>query len=64
MQQERGRARLRRRIRTNSGAISMSRVEALTMVEPISTKKKKKTFKSTKPVKTMTTDHGFQTRVD
>ena len=36
---ERRRARLKRRIRTNSGAISMSEVEASSMAEPISTKK-------------------------
>ena len=61
-QQERGQARLRRRIRTNSGAISMSGVEALTMAEPISTTKKKNS-KSTELVRTVTTDHDFQTRV-
>ena len=34
--------RLKRRTRTNSGAISMSEVEASSMAEPISTKKEKK----------------------
>ena len=34
--------RLKRRIRTNSGAILMSEVEASSMAEPISTKKEKK----------------------
>ena len=37
---ERRRARLKRRIRTNSGAISMSEVEASLMAEPESTKNK------------------------
>ena len=41
---ERRQARLKRRIRTNSGAISMSEVEASSMAEPESTKKKKKTL--------------------
>ena len=38
MQREKGRARLRRRIRRNIGAISRSKVEALTMAEPVSTR--------------------------
>ena len=38
MQREKGQARLRRRIRRNVGAISRSEVEALTMVEPVSTR--------------------------
>ena len=38
MQREKGRARLRRRIRRNVGAISRSKVEALTMAEPVSTR--------------------------
>ena len=40
----------------------MSGVEGLTMAEPISTTKKKNS-KSTEPVRTVTTDHDFQTRV-
>ena len=39
---ERRRARLKRRIRTNSGAISMFEFEASSMAEPESTHKKKK----------------------
>ena len=58
---ERRQARLKRRIRTNSGAISMSEVEASSMAEPESTKKKKKNFESTELVRTMTIDCGFQT---
>ena len=51
--------RLIRRIRTNSGAISMSEVEASSMAKPISTKKEKKKIKSTKPARTVTIVHGF-----
>ena len=56
-------ARLKRGIRTNSVAISMSKVEASTMAESVSTKKKKKkkNSKSTEPGRT-TTIHGFQIR--
>ena len=36
MQREKGRARLRRRIRRNVGEISRSEVEALIMAEPVS----------------------------
>ena len=39
---ERRQVRLKRRIKTNSGVISMSEVEASSMAEPVSTKKKKK----------------------
>ena len=38
IQREKGRARLRRRIRRNVGEISRSEVEALTMAEPVSTR--------------------------
>ena len=38
MQREKGRARLRGRIRRNVGEISRSEVEALTMAEPVSTR--------------------------
>ena len=63
---ERRRARLKRRIRTNSGAISMSEVEASSMAEPVSTKKIKikkikKISKSTEPARTVTTVRSFQT---
>ena len=54
---------MKRRIRTNSGAISMSEVKASSMVEPVSTKKKKKrNSESIEPAKTVTIVHGFQTR--
>ena len=39
--------RLKRRIRTNSGPISMFEVEVSSMAEPVSTKKKKKKKKKT-----------------
>ena len=39
----------------------MSEVEASSMAEPESTKKKKKNFESTELVRTMTIDCGFQT---
>ena len=43
----------------------MSEVEALSMPELVSTKKKKKNnSESTKPVRTVTTFQGFQTRED
>ena len=56
---KRRRARLKRRIRTNSGANSMSGVEASSMADPINTKKEKKKIKSTKPARIVTTVHGF-----
>ena len=53
---ERRRVRLKRIVRANSGAISMSEVEASSMAEPVSTpKKKKNTSESTEPAKTMYT---------
>ena len=53
---ERRRVRLKRRVRANSGAISMSEVEASSMAEPVSTQKKKKnTSESTEPARTMST---------
>ena len=53
---ERRRVRLKRRVRANSGAISMSEVEASSMAEPVSTpKKKKNTSESTEPARTMST---------
>ena len=54
---ERRWARLKRRIRTNSGPISMFEVEVSSMAEPVSTKKKKKT----EPLRTVITIHSFQT---
>ena len=42
---ERRQARLKRRIRTNGGAILMSEVEASSMAELVSTQKKKKKSK-------------------
>ena len=54
------RARLKRRIRTNSGAISMSKVETSSLAEPVSTKKKKS--ESTEPTRIVTTVRSFQTR--
>ena len=52
---------MKRRIRTNSGAISMSKVETSSLAEPVSTKKKKKS-ESTEPARTVTTVRSFQTR--
>ena len=54
------RARLKRRIRTNSSAISMSKVETSSLAEPVSTKKK--ISESTEPARTVTTVRSFQTR--
>ena len=58
-------------LRTNSGAISMSEIEASSMAKPISTQKKKKKKKNQTTTTTttlnhestriMTTVHGFQT---
>ena len=50
---------MKRRIRTTSGAISMSEVEASSMAEPVTTIKKKKISESTEPARTVTTVHGF-----
>ena len=52
--------RLKRRIRTNSSAISMFEVEASSMAEPVSTKKKH--FELNEPARTVTTIHNSQTR--
>ena len=56
-------------LRTNSGAISMSEIEASSMAKPISTKKKKKKKSQTTTTTTlnhestriMTTVHDFKT---
>ena len=52
---------MKRRIRTNSGAISMFEFQASSMAEPESTQKKKKNSESIGPMRTVTTVHGFQT---